>query len=171
MPVLSFEVQRCHGVSDRPGGLARVSDADGRSRSCSASTTSSSSRSSPGSCRRGSSAARGRSRPGARDGACGSLLLLSLTWVMKLTDAAVHRVRQAISGRDLILIAAAALFLIAEDRTRRSTTRSKARRGRARRGRRRDASASVIVQIGVHRHRVLAGLGDHRGRAWSSTSR
>ena len=40
-------------------------------------------------------------------------LLLALTWIMGLTAAAVHRLGQGISGRDLVLLGGG-LFLIAK---------------------------------------------------------
>ena len=89
------------------------------------------------------------------------VLLLSLTWVMKLTDDLFTVFGQAISGRDLILILGGA-FLIAKstqevhnslegmaDEHNAAGTRDVRQRARADR---RD------------RHRLLAGLGDHRGR-------
>ena len=88
-------------------------------------------------------------------------LLLSLTWVMKLTDDLFTVLDQAISGRDLILILGGA-FLIGEIH---AGSAQLARRdgGRAQRGGHGDVRQRAAADR-PHRHRVLARFGDHRGR-------
>ena len=91
------------------------------------------------------------------------LLLLSITWVMRLTADLFEVFGQGISGRDLILFFGG-LFLLwkssqemyhaleGEDETQRRAERQ---------GRQLPLHHHPDRD---HRHRVLAGLGDHRGR-------
>ena len=89
------------------------------------------------------------------------LLLFSLAWVIKLTAAAVHRIGQDISGRDLILILGG-LFLLGKS-THEIHDRLEGEEGHGSR------EGGGVVRVGAGpdraaRHRVFTRLGDHRGR-------
>ena len=95
-------------------------------------------------------------------------LLLSLTWVMKLTDDLFTVFEQAISGRDLILILGGA-FLIAKS-TQEVHNSLEGMADEHERRRQRDLRQRAAADRS-DRHRLFAGFGDHCGRAGRSTSK
>ena len=99
------------------------------------------------------------------------LLLLTISWIMGLTEAARDRARgeRDLGARASSCWAAASSCIVQGDRGR-STRRSRGTPTSAEGGKARAAFGWVLLQILAARHRVLARLGDHRGRAWRTRS-